>query len=384
MVTSVSIIIPCLNEGKTLEQCIKKAKIFTGLITFPSEIIVADNGSIDNSIAICKKENIKFITVPSKGYGSALHAGITNANSSHVIFADADDSYDFRESYKFMELFENGYDLVVGNRFKGGMQTNAMPFLHRFIGTPVISFLGRRSFHVSLGDFNCGMRGIKKDAYLRLNMQSAGMEYATELIAKAAFNNHKIGEVPIRFYKDGRGGKSHLNTWSDGWKHLKLILLLSPRWILLYPAIIFSLIGLMLGTFILFNKATFLHVTFDIQTLYFCSVFLILALIFFEFYFLVNFYGSRLGLYAKSKFNNWIFNKINFENGLITGLLLFFLGFLLSSIALFTWYKKAFRELNPEENFRIIIPGGFLIIAGLQFIVFSFLITMMKTNNRLS
>jgi glycosyltransferase involved in cell wall biosynthesis len=380
-IQSLSIIIPCLNESETIAGCIGNAQALLAGVPFPGEVIVADNSSSDDSAEIAKHAGAEVITVKTEGYGSALHQGILHAKSEYIIFADGDGSYHFNEAGSFIEAFSQGFDVVIGNRFKGGIEKKAMPFLHKYLGTPFLSMLGRRSFHVALGDFNCGMRGIKKSAYEKLDMKSPGMEYATEFIAKASYKNCRIKEVPVKLYKDGRSGKSHLKTWTDGWKHLKLILLLSPRWFLLYPALFFFIIGSLLGVSLSVSKIQISHVVLDIHTLYFCSVFLIISLTFLEFYYMVNYYGMSLGIYPRAGLTEWISRHLNFEKGILIGLLLFVTGFGLSASAVFRWYRLSFQNLNPQEIFRIIIPGGFCMIIGLQLVVFSFFLTMIKSNH---
>ncbi len=300
-VQSLSIVIPCLNESATLPSCIERAKLLLEKNHLKGEIIIADNGSTDDSAMIALTGGARLVEVKEKGYGAALHAGIKQSESDYILFADGDDSYHFDEAGAFIKAFDEGAEVVIGNRFRGGIEKNAMPFLHRYFGTPIISFLGRRSFHVSLGDFNCGMRGIKKEVYSQLDMKSTGMEYATELIAKASYKKMQIVEVPIKLHKDGRDRKPHLKTWSDGWKHLKLILLLSPKWLLLYPALFFLLTGGLLGISILSTQVKIFNVRLDIHTLYFCSVFGILALTFLEFYYMVNYYGMSIGVYPRQE-----------------------------------------------------------------------------------
>lgn len=380
-IQSLSIIIPCLNESKTIGNCISDAQALLAGFSFPGEVIVADNNSSDGSAEIAKRSGAEVIDVKTKGYGSTLHQGILHAKNEYVIFADGDGSYHFDDAGLFIKAFSQGFEVVIGNRFKGGIEKTAMPFLHRYLGTPVLSTLGKRSFHVDLGDFNCGMRGIKKSVYEKLDMKSKGMEYATEFIAKASYRNFRIKEVPVRLYKDGRAGKSHLKTWTDGWKHLRLILLLSPRWFLLYPALFFFIIGSLLGVSLSVSKIQISHVVLDIHTLYFCSVFLIISLTFLEFYYMVNYYGMSLGIYPRAGLTEWISRHLNFEKGLLIGLLMFILGIGLSASAVFRWYRLSFQNLNPQEIFRIIIPGGFCMIAGLQLVVFSFFLTMIKSNH---
>jgi glycosyltransferase involved in cell wall biosynthesis len=380
-VQSLSIVIPCLNESGTIGTCILKAQKLLAAHALSGEVIVADNGSSDNSRAIAIRSHAEVLDVKEKGYGSALHQGILHAKSEYILFADADDSYHFDEGGPFIEAFNEGYEIVVGNRYRGGIEKGAMPFLHRYLGTPVLSILGKKSFRVDLGDFNCGMRGIKKTTYDSLEMKSGGMEYATEFIAKAAYKKISIKEVPVRLYKDGRKGKPHLKTWSDGWKHLKLILLLSPKWLLLYPSLFFFLIGSLLGISLSFREIVISHIVLDIHTLYFCSVFLIISLTFLEFYYMINYYGMSLGIYPRRGLTHWISSHLNFEKGLLIGVLLFAAGIGLSTAAVFRWYRLSFQNLNPQEIFRIIIPGGFCMITGLQIVVFSFFLTLIKSNH---
>jgi glycosyltransferase involved in cell wall biosynthesis len=380
-VQSLSIVIPCLDESETIGACISKGRMLLSEYSLPGEVIVADNGSSDDSIAIAIQHGAEVLKVSERGYGSALHHGIMHAKSEYVLFADGDDSYHFNEGGPFIDAFNQGFEVVIGNRFKGGIENGAMPFLHRYLGTPILSMLGRKSFHVGLGDFNCGMRGIRREAYEKLEMKSAGMEYATEFIAKAAYKKCSIHEVPVKLYRDGRLGKPHLKTWSDGWKHLKLILLLSPRWFLLYPSLIFFIIGSLLGVSLSFKELVISHIVLDIHTLYFCSIFLIISLTFFQFYCMVNYYGMSLGIYARRGLTQWLSVHLNFEKGLGIGFLIFLTGLILSAAAVFRWYRLSFQNLNPQEIFRIIIPGGFFMIVGLQIVVFSFFLTMIKTNH---
>lgn len=375
---SITILMPCLNEVKTLPGCIQSAQELLRISGWNGQILVADNGSTDGSIEYCRSHHIPCIQVAERGYGAALHAGILAAQTTHVLFADADGSYAFNQALPMLKALQEGADLVVGNRFEGGIEKGAMPLLHRYFGTPVISMLGRQSFRVPIHDFNCGMRGLSRNAYSSLNMQSTGMEYATEMIARAAHAGLRIEEVPIPLYRDQRDRKPHLKTWQDGWRHFRLILLLSPKWLLLFPAIFFLAIGLCLGGALLFSTLKIQQVYLDIHTLYFCSVFLLLAFTFFQFYYLAMVVGASMGLYPLRGLSGWISRSLSFEKGIGIGLLLFLLGLGLSGYAVWTWAEKQFQALNPSETFRIVIPGGFCMIVGLQFLVFSFLITMLQ------
>lgn len=214
----LSIVMPCLNEAETLETCIKKAQSFFDTLKVNGEIIIADNGSTDNSVEIAKANNAIVVHAKQKGYGSALKAGIESANGTYIIMGDADDSYDFSNLSPYLNKLREGYDLVMGNRFKGGIEKDAMPFLHKYLGNPVLSFIGRLFFKINISDFHCGLRGFSKVAYNKMNLKTSGMEFASEMVVKSRLNNLSITEVPTTLKKDGRSRKPHLKTWSDGWR----------------------------------------------------------------------------------------------------------------------------------------------------------------------
>jgi glycosyltransferase involved in cell wall biosynthesis len=376
---SISVVMPCLNEAKTLANCIRNAQ--QALQQAPInyyEIIIADNGSTDDSVQIAASLQARVVHAPTKGYGAALHAGITAAQYEWVIFADADESYNFNDLHHFLPAMQQQYSLIVGNRFAGGIDKGAMPLLHRYLGTPVISWIGRQSFGVSLHDFNCGMRAIRTDAYTQLNMQSPGMEYASEMIAKAGLQRMPIAEVPVQLHKDGRNRKPHLKTWQDGWKHLRLILLLSPKWLLLAPAILFLIAGVMLGSLLLFNFIEVFNLVLDIHSLYYASVFVMLGIQLLQFYVLARLYGSSMGLYPARRFSQWVFRWLGFETGLLVGSMVFFSGIGLSVFAVWQWQQAGFGPLDPSSVFRIIIPAGFCISLGMQMMVFGFLLYSLR------
>lgn len=219
----LTILIPCLNEEKTISICIQKAKKFIEENQIDGEILIADNGSCDNSVKIAKENKVKVIEVKEKGYGNALIKGTKSAKGKYVIMGDADDSYNFLELKEFLEKLEEGYDLVIGNRYQGKIEKGAMKFTHKWIGTPILSFFVRKKYHVNIYDINCGLRGYVREKMIGIDCQAKGMEYATEMIIKAQQNNLKIIEIPINFYKDKRNKKSHLKTIPDGIRHLQLI-----------------------------------------------------------------------------------------------------------------------------------------------------------------
>jgi glycosyltransferase involved in cell wall biosynthesis len=377
-VSFLSIVIPCLNEAETLAACIADAKSLLHNQQLVGEVIVADNGSTDGSVEIARGAGARVALVSTKGYGAALHAGIMAAQGSHVVFADADESYRFSAAGPIITSLASGADLVVGNRYKGGVQKGAMPFLHRYLGTPVISYLGRRSFKIRLQDFNCGMRGLDRNKYPALGMNATGMEYATELIARAAYRKWNITEVPVPLYRDKRSRKPHLRTWQDGWRHLKLILLLAPRWVLLFPALFFLLTGTALGCVLSLSYIKISRLTLDIHTLYFCSVFLLLGLQMLQFYTVAKLYGQSIGLYKLRPLQKKIISFFSLERGLLLGISLFFVGIFLAFTALALWEKAQFGPMNPSSLFRVVLPSGSFITLGMQLIMFSFMLSSLR------
>lgn len=374
---------PCLNEGRTIEACIHAAQAALKKAGLQyAAIIVADNGSTDNSVALATSAGAQVVHATVQGYGAALHAGIMAANTEWVLFADADESYRFGELTHFLPLMNENCDLIVGNRFKGGIAPGAMPLLHRYLGTPVLSAIGRRSFGVRLGDFNCGMRAIRKKAYLKLQMQSPGMEYASEMIAKAGLQKMRIAEVPVSLHQDGRNRKPHLKTWRDGWKHLRLMLLLSPKWLLLAPAVLFLMTGLLLGSLLVFNYIRIFNLVLDIHTLYYASVFIMVGVQLLQFYVIARLYGSYMGLYPARRFSMFVSKWFGFETGLIAGGALLLCGIGLSLYAINIWKAAGFGPLDPSYVFRIIIPAGFSIAIGMQCIVFGFLLYTIRQIQR--
>lgn len=378
-VRGLSIVMPCLNESLTIRTCIQRAKAFLNTLDIPVEIIVADNGSTDGSIEICLEEGVKCLRVSQKGYGAALHYGIMAASGSHIIFGDSDDSYHFDECQPFYQQLQRGADLVVGNRFAGGIEPGAMPLLHRYLGTPVISYMGRKSFNVPYRDFNCGLRAIRKKSYIELGMQARGMDFITEMLARSGYRELTIAEVPVRLYKDGRDRPPHLKTWQDGWRQFRQIIMLSPKWLLLLPAIFFLLMGTILFSALLFSKLSIAHITLDIHTLFFGAVFLILGLQLLQFYLLLRFYGDKKGLHHLTPTEAAIIRVFRFERGLIIGGLILMAGIFLSAIAVFQWAASNYGNLDPMHTFRLIIPGGLGIMAGTQFVIFAFLLNALVT-----
>ncbi|MCX7548188.1 glycosyltransferase family 2 protein [Xanthomarina sp. F1114] len=377
----LSIVMPCLNEAETLEVCISKAKRFLVKNQVNGEIIIADNGSTDGSQQIAEALGAKVIPVKEKGYGSALRGGIEAASGTYIIMADADDSYNFEALSPFLKELRAGNDLVMGNRFKGGVEKGAMPLLHKYLGNPVLSFLGRLFYRIDIGDFHCGLRGFSKEAYYKMDLKTTGMEFASEMIVKSKLNNLKIVEVPTTLKPDGRTRAPHLNTWRDGWRHLRFLLLYSPQWLFLIPGIFLILVGFISSVLIISHPISFNTIQLDVHTLLYTSSAVLIGFQFIVFYALTKIYAVENNLLPKSTRYNKLFKYLNLETGLVIGALFLILGLVLSYFGLDIWRHSNFGELNPSETLRIIIPAVFTILLGMQIIFFSLFFSILGLKN---
>src|SRR5256714_522661 len=276
-VCEVSVLMPCLNEAETLGTCINKAKASLKSLGVNGEVIIADNGSTDGSQEIARSLGARVVNVERRGYGNALMRGIATAHGKYVIMGDADDSYDFTNLGPFLEKLRAGYDLVMGNRFMGGIKPGAMPPLHRYLGNPVLTGIGRIFFKSPAGDFHCGLRGFRREAVLGLDLRTTGMEFASEMVVKSTLHKLRISEVPTALQPDGRSRPPHLRSWSDGWRHLRFLLLYSPRWLFLYPGALLMAAGLVAGLILLQGPVVVAGVGFDAQTLLYTAAAVILG-----------------------------------------------------------------------------------------------------------
>lgn len=378
----LSVVMPCLNEAETLAICIEKAYRFFKKHHVNGEIIIADNGSTDGSQDIATKLQARVINIKEKGYGNALRGGIEAARGTYIIMADADDSYDFSDLMPFLKQLRSGCHLVIGNRFKGGIKKGAMPFLHKYLGNPVLSFLGRLFFKVKIGDFHCGLRGFSKEAYSRMNLKTTGMEFASEMIVKSKLNNLKIAEVPTVLSPDGRSRPPHLNTWQDGWRHLRFLLLYSPKWLFLVPGISLMVFGLISSILLIAQPIIIEQIILDIHTLLYTSSMVLIGFQFFVFYALTKIYAAENGLLPKSNRYHKLFKYLNLESGLVLGSLLFITGIVLSFNGIDLWKASGFGNLNPSETLRIIIPAVFTILLGMQIIFFSLFFSILGLKNK--
>lgn len=357
---------PCLNEARTLPTCIDQAKAFLAKSQVWGEILISDNGSTDGSREIAASLGARVLDVPIPGYGAALAAGIHAAKGKYVVMGDSDDSYDFSALTPFVEKLRGGAQLVMGNRFQGGIEPGAMPKLHRYLGNPVLSFVGRLFFRVPIGDFHCGLRGFSRDAIVNLGLVTQGMEFASEMIAKSAIAGYRIEEVPTVLRPDGRGRPPHLNTWRDGWRHLRFLLLFCPRWLFLYPG--FAMLAAGLIGFVLLQPGSlrFTSVGLGIHSLLYMGAFTIFGTQLIQLALLTKWMGILSGIVpAPQGFARWA-PYLKLEAGLAIGAALFFVGLMWSARLVVDWGYGGFGALEPEEVMRWAIPAVTLMIVGLQ------------------
>lgn len=377
MTIELSIVMPCLNEAETLATCIKKARGFLEAENVSGEIVIADNGSTDGSQQIAEALGAKVVPVAAKGYGSALRGGIEAAKGKYVIMGDADDSYDFSNLLPYLLKLRESYDLVMGNRFKGGIQKDAMPFLHKYLGNPVLSFLGKLFFKSNIGDFHCGLRGFSKEAYYKMELQTTGMEFASEMIVKASLKNLKIAEVPTVLSPDGRSRPPHLNTWRDGWRHLRFLMLYSPTWLFFIPGAAMMALGLVASGFLLAGPVKIGGINFDVHTLLYTSGAVLIGFQFILFYGLTKVFTVENGLLPKSNKYDRLFQFINLERGLIAGLVMVIVGIVLSAMAYADWQAIGFGNIDSTSVLRRVIPAVTLMLLGVQVLLFSLFFSIM-------
>lgn len=373
---------PCLNEAETLAICIRKAKKFLSENNIDGEVLISDNGSTDGSQDIAKAEGARVVSTDIKGYGSALINGTKNAYGKYVIMGDADDSYDFLHLMPFVEKLREGYDLVMGDRFAGGIEEGAMPWSHKYIGNPVLSFIGRLFYKSKIRDFHCGLRGYNRESMLNLRLQTTGMEYASEMVVKSELNGLKIAEVPTTLSKDGRSRPPHLRSFRDGWRHLKFLLMYAPNWLLLYPGFIFLILGLVLGGIIVVDKITINNINFSIHTLLYCACLIIIGLSILQMYLIVKVYAYNHNFLPKKQ-TDWN-HKIREDRMIAIGAGIVILGIVLSIIAVETWKASSMGDLNAEQTMRIVIPAVLCLIVGFQSIFTGFMVGVMKIRTETS
>ena len=377
----LTILMPCLNEAETLAACIRKAKSFLEKNNVDGEVLISDNGSTDGSQDIAVAEGARVVSASQKGYGSALINGCENAYGRYVIMGDADDSYDFVNLMPFLEKLRDGYDLVMGNRFAGGIEKDAMPWSHRYIGNPILSFIGRLFFKSSIKDFHCGLRGYNRESILALGLHTSGMEYASEMVVMAELNHLRITEVPTTLKKDGRSRAPHLRSFRDGWRHLKFLFMYAPNWLFLYPGIVLIALGL-IGSIVLIGGALHLYsITLSVHTLLYCMFFIIIGFNIVDMFWLVKLYAYNHN-FLPHKEENKINDRLKGDVFIACGFGLIVVGVILSIIALTIWKKDNFGDLIPENMMRIALPAVTTLTIGVQSLFSGFFVEILKIKER--
>jgi glycosyltransferase involved in cell wall biosynthesis len=378
----LTVLMPCLNEAETLAVCIEKAQRSMRELGIDGEVLIADNGSTDGSQEIARSLGARVVQVERKGYGNALMRGIARARGEFVIMGDSDDSYDFSNLGPFVEKLREGHDLVMGNRFLGGIQAGAMPNLHRYLGNPVLTAVGRLFFKSPCGDFHCGLRGFRRQAMLALDLRTTGMEFASEMVVKSTLHKYRITEVATTLQPDGRSRPPHLRSWSDGWRHLRFLLLYSPRWLFLYPGVALMAAGLIAGLFLMSGTVFIDGIGFDAQTLLYAAAAVILGYQAIAFAFFTKVFAISEGLLPEDPRMSYTTIKLNLEKGLIAGLALTLMGLGGSFYSVWTWKEAVFGVLDPTQTLRIIIPAITALVIGVQTIFFSFFLSVLGLRRR--
>lgn len=375
MAVELSIVMPCLNEAETLAACIRKAQSYLQRSGVKGEIVIGDNGSTDGSQQIATTLGARVISIPIRGYGAALFGAVTAARGRYCIMGDSDDSYDFEHLDAFVDKLRAGYDLVMGNRFKGGIQPGAMPWKNRYIGNPILSTIGKVLFRANVGDFHCGIRGFSKTAFHSMDLRTTGMEFASEMVIKAKLMGLKMTEVPTTLSPDGRSRPPHLLPYRDGWRHLRFMLLFSPGWLFLYPGLAMMLIGLVVGGMILARPIHLNRVQLGLDTLIYCSTLLVAGFQAVLFWLLSRTYALQEGLYPRTAGDHRYARQITLERGLAAGALILLAGLATAVYAVLEWKRHAFGDLDTERIARIVIPSSVAISLGMETILFSFLLS---------
>ncbi len=374
----LSIVMPCLNEAETVGDCVRKAKSFLEKNNINGEVVVADNGSDDGSKEIALKEGARIVDVPEKGYGAALIGGISEAKGKFVIMGDSDDSHDLENLDPFIEKLREGYEMIIGNRFKGGIQPGAMSFMKKYVGNPLLSGIGRVFFNSKIKDFHCGLRGFTKEAFENLDLRAAGMEFASEMVVKSTLFNLKMTEVPTKMMPSGRSRPPHLRTFTDGWRHLRFLLLYSPRWLFLYPGFTLILAGLVLGIWLLPGAKWSL----DVHTMLYAAAALIIGFQLVSFAILIKTFAVQEKLLPAHPKLNKLLQHATLEKGILVGGLLVLVGIGGSIYSLILLESGKFQELGITNTMRIVISAITLLIFGFQVIYSSFFYSILKLKLR--
>jgi Glycosyl transferase family 2 len=373
----LTVVMPCLNEAETVAACVRKAVKFIAGSGISGEVVVADNGSTDGSQQLAEEAGARVVDIEDKGYGNALMGGILAARGEYVIMGDADDSYDFTNLMPFVEELRRGSDLVMGNRFKGGIEPGAMPPLHRYLGNPVLSFVGRLFFRSRIGDFHCGLRGFRRDSAIALGLQATGMEFASEMVVKATLARQKITEVPTTLKKDGRSRPPHLRSWRDGWRHLRFLLLFSPRWLFFMPGLVIGAAGIVIGALVATGPLTIGSVTFDVDTLVAASAMVVIGFQAVLFWLFTQVYAGAEGFLPEEPKVQRLLEKLSLERGLIAGAVIGVAGLVGLIFSLTYWQANKFGQLNYEHALRLMVPSVTALVLSCQLILGTFFLSIL-------
>ncbi|MDS0197898.1 glycosyltransferase family 2 protein [Microbacterium imperiale] len=373
---------PCLNEAETLATCIEKAQGYLERSGVEGEVLISDNGSTDGSQEIAQRLGARVSAAPRRGYGAALINGIEAARGRYVIMGDADDSYDFTSLDPFVEKLRDGSDLVMGNRFAGGIEPGAMPPLHKYLGNPVLSFIGQLFFRPNVRDFHCGLRGFNRARIDELDLQTTGMEFASEMVVKASLARYRIDEVPTTLKKDGRSRPPHLRSWHDGWRHLRFLLLFAPRWLFVYPGLFAFLLGAIAVGTLAFGGVQIGGIGFDVTTMVYAAALCVIGYQSLLFFWLTKLFATQEGFLPASERYRSIVAKWTAERGLLIGLGLFGIGVLIGVLQLVRWGGMDFGPQDAAEVVRVAVPSSLGIVLGFQTIMMSFFSGVLTTPRR--
>jgi glycosyltransferase involved in cell wall biosynthesis len=379
---TVTILMPCLNEAETLTFCVRQAVTALRDNNVAGEVVVADNGSTDGSQKIAADEGARVVNVPTRGYGAALIAGIEAARGKYILMADADASYHFEHLPRFLPKLDEGYDLVMGNRFSGSIEPGAMPPLHRYLGNPVLSSIGRIFFRIPVRDFHCGLRAFRRDPILALNLRTTGMEFASEMVVKSSLAGLRMTEVPTTLSPDGRSRPPHLRSWRDGWRHLRFLLLFSPRWLFLIPGVVTFFVGVLLSLWLIPGPQTVGRWTFDVDTLTYALGLVLIGAHISVFAVSARVFGTQEGFLPPNPKFERIFNYINLEVGLLFGAALLLVGLSILGYAIHIWHGAGFGNLSPQRMLRLTLPSATCFMLGVEAIFGSFFLSLLGMNRR--
>ena len=374
----LTILMPCLNEAETLAGCIGRAREFLARTGISGEVLVADNGSTDGSRRIAAESGARLVEAPRRGYGAALATGIAAARGRYVIMGDADASYDFGRLDAFVEALRGGAKLVMGNRFKGGIAPGAMPWLNRYVGNPLLTFIGRLFFKSPIGDFHCGLRGFDRDAIRALNLRTTGMEFASEMVVKATLAGLPVAEVPTTLSPDGRTRRPHLRPFRDGWRHLRFLLLFSPRWLFLYPGITLLTAGLALGAALLGGPLRIGRVVLDLHAFLVAAMAIIVGVQSIAFALIGRRFATRYGFIPPSDAYHRLLEALSLERILLFAILLILIGLVTLGWGVNEWAQRGFGLLNPGSTMRAMIIAMTTLVVGVQLMMSGFMSSMIN------